>query len=273
MKVNFRLGLLLVLWALLTACGSSPVRDSAPRGDRDVSHIPDAQPHAEPRSRYGNPPHYEVFGKRYYTLTSSEGYEERGIASWYGKKFHGRKTSNGDTYDMYGMTAAHTTLPLPTYVEVTNLENGRRVVLRVNDRGPFHGNRLIDLSYAAAKKLGVVSAGTARVNVRAVSVGSVRKQSRSVVEHNSVPVAPAATQLDNQLVFLQVGAYASEQSAIEVKTAVQNLTGNPVSIKSIQRQGRTLYRVRVGPLVSAEQGRELSLQLDQQGYDSQIVSE
>lgn len=273
MYLGWRAGLLAVLLALLTACGSTTVRDSAPQVDRDVSQIPDAQPRVEPRSRYGNPPHYEVFGKRYYTLTNSAGYEERGVASWYGKKFHGRKTSNGDTYDMYGMTAAHKTLPLPTYVEVTNLDNGRRVVLRVNDRGPFHGGRLIDLSYAAAKKLGVVSQGTARVNVRALPMrGGQDKGEYSetfALPEDNLP----ASRLDNTLFFLQVGAYASLQSAQEVKRTIEGLTGVPVLIREVQRQGMALYRVRVGPLASAEQGQELSQRLDNQGYDSQVVTE
>ena len=114
------------------------------------------------RSRYGNPDSYVVRGKRYHTLESSRGYEETGIASWYGRKFHGRRTSSGETYDMYKMTAAHKTLPLPTYVEVTRVDNGSSVVVRVNDRGPFVGDRIIDLSYAAAERLGVRNAGTLR---------------------------------------------------------------------------------------------------------------
>jgi rare lipoprotein A len=123
----------------------------------------------EPRSRRGNPREYEVFGVRYRVLDSAEGYDETGVASWYGREFHGRSTSSGEPYDMNGMTAAHRTLPLPTYVEVTNLENGRVAVVRVNDRGPFHDDRLIDLSYAAALELGIVGSGTARVRVRALT--------------------------------------------------------------------------------------------------------
>ncbi len=270
---GLRIGLWVILSMLLTACGSLslPERDRPPIIDRDVAHIPDAVPKAEPRSRYGNASHYEVFGKRYYTLDSSAGYEETGMASWYGKKFHGRKTSSGEIYDMYGMTAAHKTLPLPTYVEVTNLENERQVILRVNDRGPFHGGRLIDLSYAAAKKLGVVSSGTARVKVRAVSVGESNQHTAHTSERSAV-VKPA-TRVDNQLIFLQVGAYASLQSARGVKQAIQNLTGDPVSIRELDRHSGTLYRVWVGPLVSADQGRKLSMRLDNQGYDSQVVIE
>lgn len=136
--------------------------------DVDLDDIPDAVPRDEPRSRSGNPAEYEVFGRTYRTLPSAEGYEEEGIASWYGEEFHGRSTSSGEPYDMYAMTAAHRSLPLPSYVEVTNLDNGRTVVVRVNDRGPFHGNRLIDVSYAAAHRLGLIGPGTARVRIRAL---------------------------------------------------------------------------------------------------------
>ncbi len=134
----------------------------------DLDTISDAVPRDEPRSRYGNAPEYEAFGRVYRTLASSEGYQEEGVASWYGEEFRGRRTASGELYDPYGMTAAHRTLPLPCYVEVTNLENGRTVVVRVNDRGPFHEDRIIDLSYAAAHRLGMLSKGTARVRVRAL---------------------------------------------------------------------------------------------------------
>jgi rare lipoprotein A len=143
----------------------------APRAndtDRDPAAIADAVPRDEPPSRYGNPAEYEVDGRTYRVLDTSEGYDEEGLASWYGSEFQGRRTSSGEPYDMYLMTAAHRTLPIPTYVEVTNLENGRRAVVRVNDRGPFHSDRIIDLSYAAARKLGIVGPGTARVRVRAL---------------------------------------------------------------------------------------------------------
>lgn len=142
----------------------------------DPEEIPDAvPPPSEPPSRYGNASEYEVFGRTYRVLESSEGYDEEGEASWYGEQFHGRPTSSHEVFDMYAMTAAHKTLPLPTYVEVENLDNGRTAVLRVNDRGPFHEGRIIDLSYAAALKLGVVGAGVARVRVRAVGPVQTRR--------------------------------------------------------------------------------------------------
>ncbi len=155
------------LIALLSGCAGSGGKDG-PGDWSEFANAPDAVPKVEPKSKYGNPASYVVFGKRYKTKTNSAGHVERGVASWYGKKFHGRKTSSGERYDMYAMTAAHKSLPLPTYAKVTNLENGRTAVVRINDRGPFHGDRVIDLSYTAARKLGVVSKGTAVVEVRAI---------------------------------------------------------------------------------------------------------
>ncbi len=148
-------------------------RDGPPPSppDVDLDTISDAVPREEPRSRYGNPAEYEVEGQTFRTLESADGYEEEGVASWYGGGAQGRRTSSGEPYDPFAMTTAHRTLPLPSYLEITNLENGRRVVVRVNDRGPFHGGRLIDVSYAAAHRLGMVGTGTARVRVRALHPG------------------------------------------------------------------------------------------------------
>ncbi|MBK1724217.1 hypothetical protein CKO23_18545 [Thiocystis violacea] len=154
---------------LLTGCASQGKRlvdgDAIPP---EIARVPDAVPKVEPLSRSGNPDSYVVFGKRYYPKKDSHGHVERGFASWYGEPFHGRKTSSGEIYDMHAMTAAHKTLPLPTYARVTNVENGRSVVVRINDRGPFHGPRVIDLSYTAAVKLGVVKKGTAKVEIKAI---------------------------------------------------------------------------------------------------------
>ena len=171
--------LLVLLVGTLCGCASSGDRRTgvAATGADDGSMIPDAIPRVEPRSRSGNPESYEVRGKRYFTQKTSAGHVERGLASWYGRAFHGRKTSSGERYDMYAMTAAHKTLPLPTYVQVTNMENGRTAVVKVNDRGPFHGRRVIDLSYSAAKKLGVIQNGTAMVEVRAIDPARPARES------------------------------------------------------------------------------------------------
>ncbi|HBG97010.1 MAG TPA: septal ring lytic transglycosylase RlpA family protein [Chromatiaceae bacterium] len=153
--------LLAILILLLCGCGNAPKQIET----GSIDGPPNAVPRVEPKARFGNMKSYVVYGKTYYPKQSSRGHVERGVASWYGKKFHGRKTSSGERYDMYQMTAAHKTLPLPTYALVNNLENGRSVVVKVNDRGPFIGNRIIDLSYAAAKKLGLDKQGTGRVEV------------------------------------------------------------------------------------------------------------
>jgi len=190
----------------LTACFSAPPRPTPnatvppvpvtppPKPDS----MPDAIPRIEPRARSGNPPFYDVFGKRYYVLSSSIGYRERGVASWYGPGFHNVRTSIGEPYDMYGMTAAHKTLPLPAYVRVTNLQNGRSVVVRVNDRGPFVGNRIIDLSYSAAAKLDMLRNGTAMVEVRTIDPSApppVITASRTPVPAAAPIASTAATAL------------------------------------------------------------------------------
>jgi rare lipoprotein A len=157
-------------------------------------NVPDAIPRFEPRSLYGNPPFYEVFGKRYYVMATSVNYVERGVASWYGPGFHKVRTSMGEPYDMYGMTAAHKTLPLPAYVRVTNLENGRSVVVRINDRGPFVGNRIIDLSYTAAAKLDMLRNGTAMVEVRALQpIDPAGNTNPTVPSLQTATIAPTVT--------------------------------------------------------------------------------
>ncbi len=188
-------------------------------------------PKAEPRSRKGNPPYYVVFGKRYYVLSSGMGYVERGVASWYGPGFDKVPTSSGETYDMHGMSAAHKTLPLPAYVRVTNLQNGRSVVVRVNDRGPFVGNRIIDLSYSAAVKLDMLRNGTAMVEVR------------------SIDIAPAdGTPPTSAPLFIQAGAFADPANADRLVTRLHGANYGEVFVKSDEIAGRKMYRVRIGPV-------------------------
>jgi rare lipoprotein A len=184
---------------VIAGCHTAPSQTEHPVSNIDVPQsapppsvpqaVPDAVPRVEPRSRYGNPPFYNVLGKRYYVLSSSVAYVERGVASWYGPGFHEVRTSTGERYDMYGMTAAHKTLPLPAYVRVTNLQNGRSVVVRVNDRGPFVGNRIIDLSYTAASRLDMLRNGTAMVEVRALDPTAPRDQGAPLL--SVAPMAPA----------------------------------------------------------------------------------
>jgi rare lipoprotein A len=171
--------------------------------------IPEVIPRIEPRARSGNPPFYDVFGKRYYVLSSSVGYRERGVASWYGPGFHKVRTSIGEPYDMYGMTAAHKTLPLPAYVRVTNLQNGRSVVVRVNDRGPFVGNRIIDLSYSAAAKLDMLRNGTAMVEVRTIDASAPPP----VITASATPAPAAAPPAATALTIVAPAAAAPAGSA------------------------------------------------------------
>ncbi len=265
--MQVRLLVVISTYLLLVACGGGiSTRDHAPTRPPDVSNVPNAVPRDEQKSKYGNPAHYDVLGKRYYTLNSSKGYHEKGIASWYGKKFHGKRTSSGEIYDMYAMTAAHKTLPLPTYVEVTNLANGKKVIVRVNDRGPFHDNRLIDLSYTAAKKLDIISHGTGSVEIRAITKKGYYASS-SAPETN-------ATKNNYVGLYLQVGAFSTPRLAEQLKEKLQRKISDAILIVPLEKPGGNLYRVRVGPLSNVEYGDSLAQQLVNLGfYDAHIVVE
>jgi rare lipoprotein A len=252
---------------MLWSCSSAPIldnEDGAPDRVVDVSTIPNAVPRVEPRSSYGNPSSYAVNGHVYHVLASSKGYVARGIASWYGTKFHGRLTSSGEPYNMYAMTAAHRTLPLPTFVRVTNLRNGRSVVVKVNDRGPFVKNRLIDLSYVAARKLGVVAAGTAPVEIRAID------------PRHPQPVLARATNTDSAAhatrLYVQVGAFINRFNAERLRTRLQQLPVHPVHIEQAVSEQRTVYRVRIGPLGSVAAADHMTELLAHHGMgNSRIV--
>lgn len=251
---------------LLSGCGLVVERDRGPSaGSVDVSAVPDAVPKDEPRSKYGNPESYEVFGKRYNVMQDAHGYRERGIASWYGEKFHGRRTSNGETYDMYAMSAAHKTLPLPTYVEVTNLKNGRQVILRVNDRGPFHDNRIIDLSYTAASRLDILADGTGLVEVRAIDPEDRGRPAAPVVE-TAAPGAPGF--------YIQIGAFSSRINAGKLVERLGPVAGALAKISEALVDGRTLYRVRVGPLQDVDAADRIVASLERLGIvDHHIVTD
>lgn len=222
--------------------------DGAPAQPVDVSRIPDPVPRAEPRSARGNPPFYEVMGRRYYVMKDADAasYRERGIASWYGTKFHGRSTSSGEPYDMYAMTAAHKTLPLPVYVRVTHRGNGRSIIVRVNDRGPFIGDRIIDLSYAAAVRLGMHNEGTALVDVEVID-GAPGQPALLATANPQAPVA------EPQPVWLQVGAFSEQANAARLKSRLESKGIHQVALVAEGHTGRQVYRVRVGPLHEVEE--------------------
>jgi len=266
-------GLWLMIGLIVTACGTRVFEESDGPGEhRDVSQVPDAVPRAEPLSRGGNPSSYVVFGKRYYPMKQNRGFKQRGIASWYGRKFHGRKTSNGETYDMYAMTAAHKRLPLPSFVEVTNLENGRRVVVRVNDRGPFHENRVIDLSYAAASRIGMLGKGTALVEVRAIDPRAPSAVPRTATSPRpGKPSAPSIPVGQAPRIFLQAGAFADSANAEKLRTRLQNKLSRNVRIAAADASFGRVHRVQVGPLASVEIADRVGTTLHELGIAAPLV--
>lgn len=261
----------MLLAVALSACGTLPnmtrvePSDGPPRQAVDLSRIPDAVPRVEPFSKYGNPDSYLIGYQRYYVLRDNTGYVERGVASWYGTKFHGKRTSSGEPYDMYAMTAAHKTLPLPTYARVTNLRNGRTVVVKINDRGPFKDNRLIDLSYAAATRLGITAEGTGLVEVRALDPRNPEPV------RNPGPVTAAAP-ADNPSLYLQIGAFSSAENAERLRTRLGNVAQGNVRIVRAEIDRQTIYRVRIGPIAGVDEADRMSRELALLGLeDSRIV--
>jgi len=301
-KKCFGLGLLFSVLMGLSGCGSIG-SDGAPNGKFDASNIPDAVPKAEALSKYGNKPSYVVRGKRYYVLKNTKGYDKVGNASWYGTKFHGQRTSSYEPYNMYSMTAASTTLPIPCYVRVTNLENGRTAIVKVNDRGPFHSSRIIDLSYAAAQKLGYAGKGTAKVRVTAIDVGSPSSSglfaqnnidAPSPVVQTPQPTAskaattalpPAiktaspktiqlaqATPKNSASVYVQVGAFRNRSSAENMSKRIIHLTKQvQVAVKEGTSSGSRVYRVHIGPLQDTNKSQQMVRLLAKNGFNKATV--
>lgn len=282
-----RFALLAIAALTVAGCGGNKVKgDGPPSGSTRIPDLPgDAVPRREQRSKYGNGPVYEVLGKRYEVMPSSKGYQERGVASWYGKKFHGNLTSNREVYDMYQMTAAHKTLPLPTYVRVTNLQNDKSIIVRVNDRGPFVHNRIIDLSYAAALKLDMIKDGTSMVEVTAINLDA--PQGDRPVRIADPPAPPAAESRASSLpqasslqqershdIFVQVGAFGERANA-ERRLGALSVAGiKKAFIHEEQTSGQTLYRVRIGPIADVVQYDVLVEELERIGItDPYLIAE
>jgi rare lipoprotein A len=291
----------------MAACFSAPRRPESPSPAAapepetpPAQSAPDVVPRIEPRSRNGNPPFYDVLGKRYFVLSSSVGYVERGVASWYGPGFHKIRTSTGEIYDMYGMSAAHKTLPLPAYVRVTNLQNGRSVVVRVNDRGPFVGNRIIDLSYTAASKLDMLRNGTAMVEVRSLdaapapapapaletpitaadSAPAAAPLTASPLESTSpaAPAAPAAPSAQVMQVaipaalFIQAGAFSDPKNAERLVEKLRGGGYGKIFVRDNEIAGRRMYRVRIGPVPSVAEFDRIVAALERVGvHDAHLA--
>ncbi len=234
-----------------TGCSPVAVKDAAPEGHVDFGKIPDAIP-APIQVPLKNDP-YEVGGIEYVPSDSANGYSEVGLASWYGTKFHGKQTANGEVYDMYKMTAAHKTLPLPSYVKVTNVDNGLSVVVRVNDRGPFYGDRLIDLSYVAALKLGYAEAGIANVRIEGINPESFTK---SAFHKN-----------DDQLIYLQLAAVTNFHSAQMLRRDVSGKLGVQAKVVTGD-EDVPVYRVRIGPVESPDHLESILENLSSASYDT-----
>ena len=263
---------------LLSACGSQPPRreepppvavperSPPPPPPANLDAIPDPVPRAEPRSTRGNPVSYEVFGKRYHVLATSEGYKERGVASWYGPDFHARPTSSGEPYDMYAMTAAHKTLPIPAYARVTNLSNGRSVIVRINDRGPFVNNRIIDLSYTAAWKLDMLKQGTAFVEVEALTPGTLSTTAAALAPPAPAPLASAAT------LYIQAGAFGVEDNARRLADRLRAAGIPTVALREPVAPGR-LWRVRIGPVADVAAYDRILSQLQGLGVEGRLATD
>lgn len=256
---------------VLSACASRGgyYKDDGPprRHPVDIHGIPDAVPRNEPPSKTGNNT-YVALGQQYTPLSSAAGYRERGTASWYGKKFHGKRTSSGEPYDMFAMTAAHRTLPLPSYVKVTNLRNGKTVVVRVNDRGPFLHRRLIDLSYAAAYKLGIIGSGTGYVEVSSLSVNSARFANPSPDRSNKAPVKDLLG--DAERFYVQFGAFSQSANA---ESLIRKLQQIGIRFAHIQQGDDGYFRVRSGPFSSAATAEHMLLRGSDLGLSTTIVTE
>jgi rare lipoprotein A len=271
--------------------GATPVAPPPAERPPPPESVPDMVPRIEPRSRNGNPPFYDVMGKRYFVLSSSLGYVERGVASWYGPGFHKVRTSTGEPYDMYAMTAAHKTLPLPAYVRVTNLQNGRSIVVRVNDRGPFVGNRIIDLSYTAASKLDMLRNGTAMVEVRTIEPGAVGAPLTATLAAppaDATPPAPAPAPAESvpppetasdssaggvssvavpRALFIQAGAFSDPKNAERLMEKLRGGGYGKVFVRDNEIAGRRMYRVRIGPVPSVAEFDRIVAALERVGVN------
>lgn len=307
-----RLLLIAFLSVLLGACATGPAdrspddeRDRGPEVAPDLSDVEEPEPRDEPLSQYGNPSSYEVFGREYHVMAPDEarGYAEEGTASWYGEKFHGQRTSSGEPYDMYTFTAAHTRLPLPTYARVTNLDNDRSVVVKINDRGPFARNRIIDLSYAAADRLGMLESGTAPVRVESLSfaydpddpppaptdtaeasgrdgdsttdrtddvaTNTRRVSERLEAQDGATTTASAQNAQAGEGFLLQMGAFSSRDNAETLRQRLAALDVGSVAIRS----GGDIHRVHVGPLGSRAEAEAVAERLRESGFaDGHVVT-
>lgn len=246
---------------IFTSCASK-IKDGPPNFVVNVNQIPNAEPELLIRSKYGNPYSYVINGKRYHVLKTARGYEQHGIASWYGTKFHGRLTSIHEPYNMLAMTGASPVLPIPCFVRVINLRNGKSVIIKINDRGPFAFNRIVDLSYAAAKKLGYVNQGTALVDVKAITFHH-HISNRPIILKKTPSAHPTK-------LFLQLGAFHEFSHAQNLKIQLHNYLKSPVLILKSIYNHVLLYRVQIGPLQGVRESGYLRSKLKKLGFGEAV---
>jgi len=285
--------LLALLFLALAAagCGTAPKRspyysdDGPPQAvPANLDRVPDAVPHPEPPHRYANRP-YTVFGETYTPVVDTQPFKQRGVASWYGRKFQGQKTASGEPYDMFKMTAAHKTLPIPSYVKVTNLANGKSVVVRINDRGPFHSNRIIDLSYAAASRLGLAAKGSGLVEIERVFEPPKEKEDAAAASPPAAREAPPATVAaaapqasapapgtgDPPGLWIQLAAFSSAEAADAFRDkAAREMPWIAEPVQVVKSDGYA--RVRLGPYRTREEAEAIAAKVRESlGYAPAIV--
>ena len=254
---QFSLACLVML--ILQACSSSTGGDRAPtRVPSNLEKLPDPVVRVVRRSKSGNRSTYKVLGRTYKLLPRAEGYRATGNASWYGTKFHGRQTASGERYDMYRLSAAHKHLPIPCFARITNLENNRSTIVRVNDRGPFHDDRIVDLSYAAAVKLGFAHKGTARVRMEVVTPASLARSTK--------PLKRKKTSAAH--IYLQVGAFSELKSALVLKDQLQTMLGQIIEITNGTDK---LFRVSIGPVEHMREARRIQALLVSADFASPLI--
>lgn len=270
-----RLILLFILAAQISGCVSLKSKsdldaDGPPAFPRSVKYIPDAIPKPETKSKYGNPSTYAALGKTYRVLDSHQGFEETGMASWYGQKFHGRRTSSGEPYDMYAMTAAHPTLPIPCYAKVTHIESGKTAIVKINDRGPFKSNRIMDLSYAAAHKLGVYQKGTSKVKIQVINPKEWNHDLYLAQTNKNHTKNPPENKHTPGL-YLQLAAFSQKTNADAFADKIQELVqSHPVEIKFVDSTVNSTYRVQMGPFTQKHEAHQIANLLKSKNLSAQL---
>jgi rare lipoprotein A len=276
-KNLIRFYVFLIFICFLSACTTtsrshhrySQAQDSAPDYHIDIDKVPNATPKVEPLSKHANPTQYTVLGQTYHVRKSYLGYDETGIASWYGMKFNSFKTSSGELYDVAGMTAANKVLPIPCYAKVTNLKNGKQVIVKINDRGPFHQNRIIDLSYVAARKLEVWPTGTGLVRVQAIDPTHWQPDT-----NESATAVQQVAVLSNPKIYLQIGAFRSSANAEGLVSRIKQVTDKSIQIKTTELGAGLIYKVQIGPLASVDNSDSLyaALQYEHLGTPITVIN-